>query len=146
MATETVSKAVEKIKKLMEKDRFATTNGIELVEVREGYARAKLTVEDRHLNAGGVVQGGALFTLADYCFAAAVNSYGILTFSIQSSIYYFHSETVGAELYAESRELDLHNKVCTYQVDITNKAGQLVASFSSLGFRKAMTLPDDSKE
>ena len=128
---------MEEIKKLMEKDRFAMTNGIELLEVREGYARAKLTVEERHLNAGGVVQGGALFTLADFCFAAAVNSYGIRTFSIQSSIYYFHSEGIGAELYAETRELDLHNKVCTYQVDITNGEGRLVASFSSLGFRKA---------
>ena len=132
---------MENIKKLMKNDRFAVTNGVELLEVREGYARAKLTVKERHLNAGGVVQGGALFTLADFCFAAAINSYGILTFSIQSSIYYFHSEGVGAVLYAESRELDLHNKVCTYQIDITNEEGRLIASFSSLGFRKSKSLP-----
>ena len=132
---------MENIKRLMKSDRFATANGIELLEVREGYARAKLTVEERHLNAGGVVQGGALFTLADFCFAAAINSYGILTFSIQSSIYYFHSESIGAVLYAESRELDLHNKVCTYQIDITNEEGRLIASFSSLGFRKSKSLP-----
>ena len=46
-------------------DRFANGSGARLTEVREGYARAELTVEERHLNAVGVCQGGALFTLAD---------------------------------------------------------------------------------
>ena len=132
---------MEDIRELLKRDYFAECNGIELLEVRKGYARAKLKVEERHLNAGGVVQGGALFTLADFCFAAAVNSHGNLTLSIQSNIYYFRSETAGATLYAETRELDLHNKVCTYQVDITNDEGQLIASFTSLGFRKSVVLP-----
>ena len=40
-------------------DRFAATNGMQLTEVREGYARAEMKVEARHLNAAGVCQGGA---------------------------------------------------------------------------------------
>lgn len=134
------------IKEFLKKDSFAATNGIELIEVRKGYARAKMVVEDRHLNAGGIVQGGALFTLADLCFAAAVNSYGTLTVSLQSNIYFFRSETKGATLYAESRELDLHNKVCTYQIDITNEDGQLIASFTANGFRKSVPLAIDPVE
>ena len=35
-------------------DRFAACNGIQLTEVREGYARAEMTVGNNHLNAGGV--------------------------------------------------------------------------------------------
>lgn len=50
---------------LNEKDIFAANAGMELVEVREGYSRAVMTVGKSHLNAGGVCQGGALFTLAD---------------------------------------------------------------------------------
>ncbi len=46
-------------------DRFATEAGITLSEVRPGYAKAKLKINEHHLNAGNVVQGGALFTLAD---------------------------------------------------------------------------------
>ena len=46
-------------------DRFAANAGAKLVEVREGYARAEMTVTSEHLNAGRVCQGGALFTLAD---------------------------------------------------------------------------------
>lgn len=134
------------IREFLKKDQFAASNGVELIDVRKGYARAKLVVEERHLNAGGIVQGGALFTLADLCFAAAVNSHGALTVSLQSNIYYFRSETVGATLYAESRELDLHNKVCTYQIDITNDDGQLIASFTATGFRKTVPLPFEPVE
>ena len=32
-------------------DRFAATNGMQLTEVHEGYARAEMKVEARHLNA-----------------------------------------------------------------------------------------------
>ena len=41
-------------------DRFATEAGITLSEVRPGYAKAKLKINEHHLNAGNVVQGGQL--------------------------------------------------------------------------------------
>ena len=50
-------------------DRFAAETGVELLDVREGCARARMLIEPRHLNGGGVCQGGALFTLADLAFA-----------------------------------------------------------------------------
>ena len=55
---------------LNENDRFARMIGAQLTEVREGYARAEMTVAKMHLNGGGVCQGGALFTLADLAIAA----------------------------------------------------------------------------
>ena len=57
------------LERLNTADRFASGIGAQLVEVREGYARAELTVEDRHLNAAGVCQGGVIYTLADLAFA-----------------------------------------------------------------------------
>jgi hypothetical protein len=41
-------------------------------------------VTEKHLNAGGVCQGGALFTLADLAFAAVANSRGRLTLSLNA--------------------------------------------------------------
>ena len=76
---------------LNEKDIFAANAGMELVEVREGYSRAVMTVGKSHLNAGGVCQGGALFTLADLALAAVMNSHGQLTLSIESTITFLHS-------------------------------------------------------
>ena len=54
-------------------DRFARSIGVELTEVREGYARAELTVREDHLNAAGACQGGVYYTLADLAFAAVAN-------------------------------------------------------------------------
>ena len=75
------------LERLNSSDRFASGIGARLVEVREGYARAELTVEERHLNAAGVCQGGVIYTLADLAFAGVCNSHGTLTLGvIQASL------------------------------------------------------------
>ena len=38
------------LERLNTSDRFANGIGAQLVEIREGYARAELTVEEKHLN------------------------------------------------------------------------------------------------
>ena len=63
------------------KDLFAENAGVVLLEVREGYSKAKLEIKPEHLNAGARTQGGAIFTLADLALAAAANSHGTLAFS-----------------------------------------------------------------
>ena len=57
-------------------DLFAENAGVVLLEVREGYSKAKLEIKPEHLNAGARTQGGAIFTLADLALAAAANSHG----------------------------------------------------------------------
>lgn len=52
------------------KDLFAENAGVVLLEVREGYSKAKLEIKPEHLNAGARTQGGAIFTLADLALAA----------------------------------------------------------------------------
>ena len=61
-------------------DLFAENAGVVLLEVREGYSKAKLEIKPEHLNAGARTQGGAIFTLADLALAAAANSHGTLAF------------------------------------------------------------------
>lgn len=42
------------IKDFLKNDRFALNAGIELLEVKEGKAKARMVVTKEHLNAGGV--------------------------------------------------------------------------------------------
>ena len=122
-------------------DRFAMGIGCELLEVAEGYARARLLVGEQHLNSGNVCQGGALFTLADLAFAAAVNSHRILTFSTASQITFLRSVPSGY-VYAEARELADHPKMPYGEVRLTDEQGRLVAVFTSSGYRKqGVTIP-----
>ena len=62
------------IKEFFKGDQFAARNNIELLEVANGNARAKMTLHPYHLNGLGTVHGGAIFTLGDFVFAAACNS------------------------------------------------------------------------
>ena len=117
------------------KDLFAEQTGVELLEVREGYSKARL------LNAGHRTQGGAIFTLADLALAAAANSHGTLAFSLSSNITFLRASGPGDTLYAEARERYIGRTTGYYQIDITNQDGKLIATFESSVFRKGDPLP-----
>ncbi|MBQ3780580.1 MAG: PaaI family thioesterase [Bacteroidaceae bacterium] len=122
-------------KEFFKNDRFATRAGMEVVELREGYARTRMLVSDDHLNAGGTVQGGAIFTLADLAFAAAVNSHDVFTVSTSSNITFFRPVTSGY-IYAEAVEIVNHHRLPFAEVRVTDDEGQLIALFTSSGYRK----------
>jgi acyl-CoA thioesterase len=116
-------------------DRFAEHVGIRLVEVKDGYALTELNLQDYHLNGVNRVQGGVIFTLADYAFGVASNSQGIATIGLNVNISYFKSPT-GSIIRAEAKEINTQNKICGYQVNVYDEDGTLIASFNGLGYRK----------
>ncbi len=122
-------------------DLFATGNGVELIEIGEGYSKTRLLIKEEHLNAGNRTQGGAIFTLADLALAAAANSHGQLAFSQSANISFFRGSGAGDVLTAEARERYIGRSTAFYQVDITNQNGELVATFESGVFRTDKTVP-----
>ncbi|MDR1813928.1 MAG: PaaI family thioesterase [Tannerella sp.] len=128
------------VKDFFKNDRFAEGAGIELLEVGNGTARARMEITPQHLNGGGVCQGGAIFTLADLAFAAAVNSHARLILSISSNIYFYKAESSGF-LYADARETFNRGKISSIEVKVTNEAGDLIASFTGMGYNKGTELP-----
>jgi acyl-CoA thioesterase len=125
---------------LSEGDRFAAGVGVELLEVREGFARARLDVGPQHLNAAGVVQGGAVFTLADLAFAAAANSHGTVALAVSTTITFVKATRAGP-LIAEAREEALSRRFSTCTVRVTDAAGELVAIFNGSAYRKDDPMP-----
>ncbi len=125
-------------------DRFAANNGIQLSEVREGYAKAEMTVEECHLNGGGVCQGGAIFTLVDLAFAAVCNSHGLLTFGINNSICFLRSALLEDHLIAEATEVCNHHRLPYCDIKVHNQDGELIATATGQGYRKREVFPYDS--
>ncbi|MBO5699044.1 MAG: PaaI family thioesterase [Bacteroidaceae bacterium] len=121
-------------------DRFATHAGVELIEVTPGFAKARMLITPDHLNAGGVCQGGALFTLADLAFAAVANSHKQLTLSINANITFLRSAKKGY-VYAEATEVFNHHRIPFIEVRLTDEAGELLAIMTSSGYRKDVELP-----
>ena len=129
---------------LNEGDRFAAGSGARLIEIAPGSAVAELKVTSAHLNAGGVCQGGAIFTLADLVFAALVNQGENLTFAINSTIYYHVSAREGDTLKAEGRLSCDHHRLPTAEVEVTNQDGVRIATFTGQAYAGRSPLPVDA--
>ena len=131
---------IENVKRCLKNDRYAELSNVELLSVGPGTARAKMTLHAHHANGLKTVQGGAIFTLADFAFAAACNSHGTLAVALNASITFMKAATTGT-LWAEARELSRNFKVGTYTVEVKDDAGDLVAHFQGLAYRKKDKLP-----
>lgn len=121
-------------------DNFSTRNGIELIEAKDGHATARMVIQPSHLNGLGTVHGGALFTLADFCFAAASNSHGTVAVAIDANITFMKAVSTGV-LTATGKEIAKNFKLGSYAIEVRNETGDLIAQFQGLAYRKAEPLP-----
>jgi acyl-CoA thioesterase len=127
--------SMEAIKQYFSNDHFAKRTDIELLSVSPGHATARMTLHPHHWNALKTVQGGAIFTLADFTFAAAANSHGTVAVAINVNITFMKAACSGT-LWAEAREVSKNFKIGTYAVEVKDDQGDLVAQFQGLAYRK----------
>lgn len=120
-------------------DRYAALTGVDIIEAGKGYCRTSLEIEDKHLNAANVVQGGAIFTLADLAFAIASNSHGQLALAINVNISYLNSVSRGT-LYATATEVNEPNRLGAYDVLVTDDQQRIIARFNGMVYRKKQLL------
>jgi acyl-CoA thioesterase len=125
----------DSLMKTLENDRFAALVGLELVKVEPGYAVVNLEVSDKHLNGVNIIQGGVIFTLADFAFAAAANACGQITVGINANISYFQVSK-GKTLIAEAKEVAVSQKISNYNVDVFNENKDYIARMSITGYKK----------
>ena len=117
------------------RDAWAQEANIELMEVSAGRAKVRMRIAGWHMNSHGTVHGGAIFTLADTAFALASNSHGVPAAAINAHISYVKAATVGT-LYADAEEFSLNPKIATYMVTVTDDAGEKIAIFEGMVYRK----------
>lgn len=115
-------------------DRFATENGMTLDELSADRAVCSLELTARHRNAYGGVMGGAVFTLADFAFAALTNDREHVTVAQQTSVN-FLSAAKGAKLTATARYRKNGRSSCVVAVDVADDAGRDVAQLTAVGFK-----------
>jgi acyl-CoA thioesterase len=123
----------EKARKIVAEDHFAYTSGVVLIDADQDYAVCSMRLEERHYNAGGAVQGGAIFTLADTAFAVACNSRENLTVAINNNISFLKS-TRGDTLIATARLVSASKRVCTYDIEVKDNLGEPISRMTGTGF------------
>jgi acyl-CoA thioesterase len=126
---------IKKLEQILLNDRFASSNDILLVSIGKGEAVAEMIVAEKHLNGVNIIQGGALFTLADFAFAAASNSHGRIAVAANATISFFKGVSSG-KLTARAQEHSSGKTLATYTVDITDEDGNKIALFCGTAFMK----------
>lgn len=117
-------------------DQFAESLGIKLLDMREGYARCAMVVRDDMVNAHRMAHGAAIFTLADYAFAAACNAYGQTAVALEVKINFLEAVKPGTRLLAEAKEVALSARIGLYHLTITDERGKIVAAAQATAYRK----------
>ncbi len=125
----------KKLEELLLNDRFASYNNIRLVSIGKGEAVAEMLVTENHLNGVNIIQGGALFTLADFAFAAASNSHGRIAVASNACINFFKGVSSG-KLTAIAKEINSGKTLSSYSVDIVDEQGSKIAVFTGTAFQK----------
>ena len=124
-------------KHMLENDAFSQWLGIEIVEVREGYCKVKMTLRKEMLNSMKKAHGGITYSLADTAFGFACNTYGKKAVSIETSINHIEALEEGDVITAESDVKSQKNKLGFYIVEI-KKEDQLVALFKGVTYRTSV--------
>jgi acyl-CoA thioesterase len=116
-------------------DRWLVNAGIEIDEAADGYSLLHMDIREEHFNAGGVVQGGAIFTLADSAFAVASNYRHLseeaqkITVAQSTSIS-FLAPPKGKRLIAKANSIQSGRRIGVCLIEITDEQGTKVATFT----------------
>ena len=118
------------------KDPFATHMGIEVDEVREGYARCSLTVRPEYLNAVERVHGGVVYALADQALAVASNSTGVSALSLSFTINYVASAMEGEKIFSEALPVNQGKKISLWRIEVRGTEDRLIATGEAVAYHR----------
>lgn len=125
---------------MMENDYFSQWMGVEVLEVREGYSKIRMTIRKEMVNGFGIVHGGIPFSLADSAFAFACNNRNNLSVALDVTITFTKAVNIGDVLTAEAKEFHNGRSTGVYLITVTNQKDEQVALFKGTCFRTGKTL------
>jgi acyl-CoA thioesterase len=125
---------------MMENDFFSQWMGVEVLEVKEGYSKIKMTIRKEMVNGFGIVHGGLPFSLADSAFAFACNNRNNLSVALDVTITFTKPVNVGDTLTAEAKEIHNGRSTGVYLISVFNQKNEQVALFKGTCFRTGKTL------
>src|SRR3954471_2819117 len=116
-------------------DPLAAHLGINLEQVRPGYARAAMTVTPHLLNTVGTAHGGATMALLDVVQAAVSNSHGTVAVAQDVHTEFLAPGRAGDRLVAEGTEVHRTGRTAVYRIEARADDGRLVATALARVFR-----------
>lgn len=120
---------------MYDNDAFSQWLGIEVIDIKPGFAKLEMEVRNEMVNGFNVSHGGIAFSLADSALAFASNSYGRVAVAMENNISFMKKVTAGDILTAETDELSIGRRIAVYNIDVSNQDNEQVALFRGTVFR-----------
>lgn len=117
------------VRKMMEKDAFSKWMNIEVLEIKPGFCKLKITVLPEMVNGFNIAHGGISYSLSDSALAFAANAYGKQCVSIETSISHTRPAKIGDVLIATCSELNRGRTIGIYEVKILNQEEKTISLF-----------------
>lgn len=99
---------------------------IEILEIKEGYIKAKLNPKKENGNPFGTIHGGLYFAVADTVAGTAAMTYGSYVTTTTGHIHYLKGAAVDETLIIETTKIKIGKTLMTYEVNFYSEAGELV--------------------
>lgn len=123
-------------------DKLVRHLQMEVEEATRDFARVRMPISEHHKNGMGAAHGGVIFALADVAFGAAANAdrqKGIV--NLNSSIEFLRPGLVGP-LLAEAKLVREGNHILSYDVQVFDGNGILIARCMTNGYATNINLPE----
>lgn len=127
--------SVKKMEQFFDKDNYVKQSKIVIEKVDENEAIVSSIVEDIHLNAGGVLQGGFLYTLADFAFAVLNNFKHPKTVTQVGNITYLAPGNT-KKVYAKAKEVAVNGRNTICDVTVYGEDEKIICECRFNGFIK----------
>lgn len=118
----------KKLEKIVEQNEYIKYLGIELLEMEQGYVKARIAHADKILNPYGYIHGGVLYSFADTVAGLAACTYGAAVSTIDGSMNYLRPAIGSKYIVCEAHELRQGKQVAVYRVELFNDENLLLDS------------------
>jgi len=109
------------------KDSASQGLGMEIIEIKAGYAKLSMPVRDDMTNGQKICHGGFMFLLADSAFAFACNGYNQFTVAQSCKIDFLNPTFAGDTLMATAQERYREGRSGIYDCTVTDQNGKVIA-------------------
>lgn len=107
-------------KRLNAGSQYLQSNDMKVTELREGYAKVEMRIDEHILNLHGFVHGGALFSLADMVAGSASFTTGRDSVTLSGTINYLKPGK-GGKLIGIANQISVGKTIGVYEVVIYNE-------------------------
>ena len=111
---------------------YTEYSGIELTEVRDGYAAGRVVIKPQHCNPSGAVHGGIIFCLGDVIGGIACRMKDSLPVTVSSTLSYMRPMLGDKVIYAEAKVLMNGKTTMFAEISILNEQREETAKLQAV--------------